>query len=193
MSQHGSAAVDILVVVHSIGTLLATIAAWDVIQSIILSGPILGVTGLTVALLSFRGRRPIGFHYGLAAPTVAIVSFFFINFLSWSPSEAWMPVGALATVFSVISIPACVAAVLEHRNHRPPQHPLPLQFGISSLLWTMLFVALFFSCLRAEAERAMGTVVVAGYTIFVWRLIRNFRSLSREPMCDSPAKVASGD
>ncbi len=171
---------------------IAAIAACGNIRSILLSGPILSLTGFMVALLSFRAHRRVGFYFGLAAPTVAVTCLNLIAVFDWGPSEAHMPVGGMVVVLLIVSLPAGLVAVRECRRRALPQYPLPVQFSIASLLWTMLFVAVFFSCFRMGQQRGMAIVVLAGYSMFMWRLIRSFRG-ARGILSDLPSVAASND
>ena len=122
-----------LVVVHSIGVAIAAVAACGNIRSILLSGPILSLTGFMVALLSFRAHRRVGFYFGLAAPTVAVICLNLIAVFDWGPSEAQMPVGGMVVVLSIVSLPAGLVAVRECRRRALPQYPLPVQHCIPTL------------------------------------------------------------
>jgi len=104
-----------------------------------------------------------------------VICFSLICGFNWGTDEARIPIALLLTVFSLICVPLGLAAVMELNGSRPLKHQLPAHFGISSLLWMMLFVSLFFSCLRAESQRGMAIVALTGYTMFVWRVVREFR------------------
>ena len=166
----------IILAVHILGILIATVAAWYEIRTIIVSGMILAPPSLGIAFISFRGCRPLGFYCGLAVPTAAIICFFLICGFNWGPSDAQTPVELLLALFSLICVPVGIAAVVELCRSRRLRQQLPAQFGISSLLWMMLVVSLFFSCLRANSQRGMAIVALAGYGIFLWRVVRDFRS-----------------
>lgn len=160
---------------HTLGILIATIAAWNEIRSIMLWGVILAPTGLGIAFFAFRGCRPIGFYYGLSAPTATVTCSAIIGGFAWSPSDAQIPIVFLLALFNLVFVPVGVVAIVELYRSRPMKQPLPAQFGISSLLGTMLFVSLFFGCVRVESQQGMAIVGVVGYTIFVWRAVTAFR------------------
>ena len=67
------------------------------------------------------------------------------------------------------------AAVTELSQNRALAAPLPAQFSVGSLLWTMFFVALFFSSYRAASGPGMAIVVLVGYGLFLWRFVGSFQ------------------
>lgn len=165
----------ILLAIHTLGILLATLAAWYAVQTLVLSGMVLAPTGLAIAFISFRGCRPIGFYYGLTAPTATVICFALICGLDWDNNDARAPIGVFLALFSLICVPLGVVGVGELCESRPRKQRLPAHFGISSLLWLMLFLSLFLSCLRAESQQGMAIVVFVGYAMFDWRAVREFR------------------
>ena len=120
----------IVLAIHIFGVLIATVTAWYEIGTIVLSGMILTPTGLGIAFISFRGCRPIGFYYGLTAPTATVICFALICGLYWGTNDAQAPIELLLALFSLICIPLGVAAVVELYRSRPLKQQLAAQFGI---------------------------------------------------------------
>jgi len=139
---------SLLIVAHTLGVLVAGIAAVFGIRSILVSGPILALTGILIAVLSYRKRCRIGFYFGLTAPTVALAWFLIICCLSWGPDYAHLPVSLFLIVFALGNIPGCVFCISELLTaHTGAQHRF--QFSIRTLLAITFFVALYLGILRS--------------------------------------------
>ncbi|MDV6032279.1 MAG: hypothetical protein F9B45_19760 [Phycisphaera sp. RhM] len=85
-----------------IGSLLASACAVYDIESIVVSGPLLSLCAIILAVLSTRpGLR--GFWI-LSASMIAMTigCFLTIFFLEWSPGEAQTPIGAATVVFAIV-------------------------------------------------------------------------------------------
>ncbi len=137
-----------LIVAHTIGVLVAGIAAVFEIESILASGPVLALTGSLLAGLSYRARHRIGFGFGLTAPVVALAWFLIINGLSWGPDRAHLPVSLFLIIFALASIPGSVFCVLEVlSSHAGADHRF--QFSIGTMLAITFLVALYLGILRA--------------------------------------------
>ncbi|PAY21247.1 hypothetical protein CKO51_01310 [Rhodopirellula sp. SM50] len=84
------------------GSLLASACAVYDIESIVVSGPLLSVCAIILAVLSIRpGLR--GFWI-LSASMIAMTigCFLTILLLSWSPGDAQTPIGAATVVFAIV-------------------------------------------------------------------------------------------
>ncbi len=136
-----------LVVAHTIGVLVAAIAAVFAIRSIVWSGPILAFSGAGLAVLSYRKSRPIGFGFGLTATAAALVWFLIIFSLNWSPDTAQLPVSLFFVVFALASIPGGVFCCVEAAREKAGTETR-FQFGIGTLLSIMFFVAAYLGILR---------------------------------------------
>ena len=90
---------------HAVAIPLATVAGWFQPDSLAVSGVVLAPTGLVIAAISFRARRPIGFCYGLAAPTAAVVGFALICGVYQGADSARMVVGLLLALFALVCVP----------------------------------------------------------------------------------------
>ncbi|QDV43620.1 hypothetical protein Enr13x_34770 [Stieleria neptunia] len=85
-----------------IGSLLASAFAIYDIESIVVSGPLLSLFALVLAVLSIRSDLR-GFWI-LSAATVAMsIGCFLTIFLGeWSPGDAQVPIGAASVVFAIV-------------------------------------------------------------------------------------------
>ncbi|WP_372896477.1 hypothetical protein [Stieleria sp.] len=84
------------------GSLLASACAVYDIESIVVSGPLLSLCAIILAVLSIRpGLR--GFWI-LSASMIAMTigCFLTIFLLEWSPGEAQTPIGAATVVFAIV-------------------------------------------------------------------------------------------
>ena len=101
------------IVVHTIGVLVAAVAAVLDIGTVVAFGPFVALTGILVAVLSYRERCRIGFGFGLTG-TAAVVAWFLIIFgLGWSPRTAHFPVSFFLIAFALAGIPGGVFCILE--------------------------------------------------------------------------------
>ncbi|MEN6449155.1 MAG: HEAT repeat domain-containing protein [Thermoguttaceae bacterium] len=166
----------ILIVLYTVGIAAAAVIAVGEIESILCSGPALAITGVLIALISFRAERPIGFYYGLSAPTMTVVCFCVIFGLNWGPDTAHLPIAASLAVFSLACLPSGVFAVLE-TGRKSARHSLRFQFGIAALLWAMLIVALFFSALRMDSASGAAIVIAAAYGAIMRSCVKRYRRL----------------
>ena len=137
-----------LVVAHTIGVLVAGIAAVFDIKTILLSGPVLALTGILIAVQSYRARRRIGFGFGLTTTTAGVAWFLIIFFRQWGPNTAHLPVSLFLIVFALASIPWGVFCSLEAFTPNAGSKTR-FQFSIGTLLAIMFFVALYLGILRA--------------------------------------------
>ncbi len=189
-----------VLIVYTLGILIAAIAAMVEIESIVGSGPIMSLVGIWIAFLSYRRDRPIGLFYGLAVPTVSVFCFIVINGMDWGPSDAHVPVSAFLVLFAWACIPSCSLAVREVRRQRGLADRRPIQFSIAFLLGLMFVVALGLGLTQMVGLRGFALAMVLAYlaTIFcvVYRFIdgRRERKLTEissifaaeEPQRDSP-------
>jgi hypothetical protein len=175
----------ILLVLYTVGFVIAAIASAVNVRSIILSGLILSPTGVLIALASFRVGRPFGFHYGLTAPTMTAICACTIWGLEWSPDIAYLPIAVLLVVVALGCVRVGWLAVGEcHREFA--RNPLRFQFSIASLLWAMLVVALFFGFLRMGSQRGMAVVILVAYGAIIWSSVRRFRRACASEMQTAP-------
>ncbi len=96
------------------------------IESIVVTGPILSVTGVGAALFSRRHQQAGGIIFGLSGPVITLFCFVLIDQLNWSPRNAQYPVSLIAMVYATCTLPLglhvwtrtdsdSVAAVLEEQ------------------------------------------------------------------------------
>lgn len=169
-----------LIVIQVVGVLLAAGFAFDEIESIVFSGPVLSLTSLVIAAASFRACRPAGFYFGLATPTFAILCFAAICGQEWSPAEAQRPVSRCSAVFAIGLALAGIRAWIESRQERLAARTRRLQFSIAALLWLMLFTALLLSLFRISAPlqsadpQVIASMTLAVYAVAVGYVVRRF-------------------
>jgi hypothetical protein len=137
-----------LIVGHTLGVLAAAIVAVFEIESIVFTGPVLGFTGLLIAVFSFRARRRIGFGFGLTATAAAILWFAIIVSLSWSPGTAHRPVSTFLILFALTSIPWSTFSVSELFSPHG-RAAARFQFGLGTMLLITFFEASYLGILRA--------------------------------------------
>jgi hypothetical protein len=135
-------------IAHTAGVLAAGIAAAFEIRSILYSGPILTLTGLLIAVASYRAHRRFGLVLGLAAPTATIAWFLIIVGLSWNPDKAHLPVSLSLVIFALAHLPLGIFSIEEMCNSTR-RVSTRFQFGISTLFSITLVLALYLGILRA--------------------------------------------
>ncbi len=169
-----------LIVIQVVGVLLAAGFAFDEIESIVFSGPVLSLTSLVIAAASFRACRPAGFYFGLATPTFAILCFAVICGQEWSPAEAQRPVSRCSAVFAIGLALAGIRASIESRQEPRAARPRRLQFSIAALLWLTLFTAVLLSLFRISAPlrfadpQTIAWLTLAVYAVAVGYVVRWF-------------------
>ena len=169
-----------LLIVYTLGILIAAIAAMVEIESIVGSGPIMSLVGIWIAFLSYRRDRPIGLFYGLAVPTVSVFCFIVINLMEWGPSDAHVPVSAFLVLFAWACIPACSLAIWEVRRQRGLAQRRPVQFSIAFLLGLMFVVALGLGLAQAVGIRGFALVVILTYLATAFCVVYRFYDGRRE-------------
>ena len=164
-----------LIALQVVGVLLAALAATIDIESIMASGGPLSASGLLISLVSFRKNRPVGFHFGLAAPTLSVFCFLVIYTLRLSPTEAQVPISMLLVACALIHLVAGYLAFQElKRGDGGDGQKLRFQFSIASLLMLMVIVSVFSGlCKTAGADGAVAGGVLA-YAIVVAYFRRQF-------------------
>ena len=99
-------------IAHTAGVLAAGIAAAFEIRSILYSGPILTLTGLLIAVASYRAHRRFGLVLGFIQPLpmATIAWFLIIVGLSWNPDKAHLPVSLSLVIFACYFCPLASSA-----------------------------------------------------------------------------------
>jgi len=124
-----------------LGLSIAVIVAAVDIESIIVSGPILSITGL-VAALSWRFCRSVFLGaLGLSAPAMSLFLLLLISGLNWSPSDAQVPVTAILIGYEVLIAPfALVGLYMALTRSAGGEDHAPFQFSLQSLVLASIFV-----------------------------------------------------
>ncbi|MEZ6061558.1 MAG: hypothetical protein R3C19_14525 [Planctomycetaceae bacterium] len=94
-----------------------TIAAHIDIESIIVSGAIVSLLGISIAVLAMRVRRWTGVMFGLSGPAITLFCFLLINIQEWSPGDAQVPVSRIVTVYAAVAIVLGIAAFVTPDDH----------------------------------------------------------------------------
>lgn len=79
-------------------------ASYD-IETIVISGPVFGLTGLMAAVTAVRHRDTRVAFLGASAPVFALFVFLLIFYSGWGPSEADQPVQAISAAYSLAALP----------------------------------------------------------------------------------------
>lgn len=165
-----------------VSMLAAVVAAVIEIETIVVTGPLLSLSGLVMAGWSFyRGAR-LGFYFGLTAPTIAVICFAVIYGFSWGPSEAATPIASLLFVFGVGCIPLAFLALRETDPTPVFRSATPPQFSLAALLVWTLAVSLPLGFYRlGPVGAALG--VLGSYALLVGYALVHFhatRAATRE-------------
>jgi hypothetical protein len=88
-------------VAQAVGLGLGATAAWVEIESIMVAGPLLSLTGLVVAWLSARRAFPLGVVAGLSTGAVSLLCLALVWGLGWGPEPARVPIGIIAVLYAV--------------------------------------------------------------------------------------------
>ena len=95
--------------------LLGVPLAWYWIESIIFSGVAFSVIGVLIVTQNRKHSNTAALLLGVSAPILSLSVFSLINFNSWSPSDAYVPVNQIVTAYGVIAFPVAIAA-FNHAN-----------------------------------------------------------------------------
>lgn len=148
-------------IAQTFGILLAVVLAVIDIESIVISGPILGLTGALIAFLAHRRDHLLGLLFGLSAPTVAAFCLFVIAMLEWSPADAQVPVAAFLILYGFLCVPGSALAIAELQSSRNSRPHAPFQYTIAAMLVLMLVLAIVLGL----AQTAGGKGLAAGISL----------------------------
>jgi len=116
MSGGMRTAARILVVLQLVGIAVAVVAGLVDIESIVVSGPVLSLLGLLIAVLSIPCRAWQGILFGASAIIMSIACFAAIAGLGLSPHEAQFPIGSAICVYAVVALPLGILAFIGLRR-----------------------------------------------------------------------------
>jgi hypothetical protein len=156
----------------------AAVAVFE-IESIVVSGPILSLSGLVSAAWCAARGRTRGLYFSASVPTIAVVCFALINGLGWGPSQAQTPIATLLVVFAAASIPLGVFALREADGWANVPKRGPVQFRIATLLWLMAAVSLPLALFRL-GPAGPALAVLAAYALMFGYVLRSFHLRRRE-------------
>lgn len=87
-------------------TQVGLLACFLDVESIVVTGPVLTVTGLfTTLLIRKRAEFWIGTLYGLSGPAISLFVLALIAVLRWNPGEAQDPVSGIALAYAIVFWP----------------------------------------------------------------------------------------
>lgn len=164
-----------LLIVHTLGIVLATCFAVIDFPSVVVSGPLLSGSGVLIALISYRRDRVVGFLFGLATPTLSMSCVVAISLLNLSPGRAREPVCTLLVLFSMASGVACATALGELRSASAGNdRRYPLQYSIGGLLLLMLAFSGALSLGRSMGAKAATSAFFVIYVIALIYVLDKF-------------------
>lgn len=111
----------VLCLFQLLGTVAAAIAALSEIETIIASGPLLGLLGVVVAVISFRMQIRWGVALGISVPVFGLICFTLIYLDVWSAqdaSKAQQPFSLLVVGYAVVCLVLALGAIFELRQKR---------------------------------------------------------------------------
>jgi hypothetical protein len=181
------AATLVLLVLQMLGIAVGVAAAVWEITSIVCSGPVLSLTGLLLALVSFGRGRGAGLLFGLAVPTTTVFCFAIIAGLGWSPATAHVPISALLFVFGWVALGLCRRAFEEVRNRgRDGPRAAPFQFSIAALLVLTLLVSIGLSLWKTFGQPGAAIAVFLVYTAVAGYVVSQFNRA--QPTRETPVQ-----
>ncbi|MCA9058341.1 MAG: hypothetical protein KDA85_07575 [Planctomycetaceae bacterium] len=92
--------------------LIGTIVAWFEIESIIVTGPLLTVLGITVLTMAIRIQSMLGALVGGSGPTISLLVFLVILVFDLGPREAQIPVSVIASLYAMTCVPLIIIACI---------------------------------------------------------------------------------
>jgi hypothetical protein len=135
-------------------------AAFD-IESIVVTGPILSLSGLAVTLIGwgFRSSSMALFGisipsfsmaiFGISIPSFSMAIFLWITFQAWSPAEAQLPVTTALIGYQLVILPVGWWALRQALSGpMAASGELRLQFSVRSLLIVTLIAAVSLGVMR---------------------------------------------
>jgi hypothetical protein len=173
-----------LIILQTIMVEVAALAAMGEIETTQYSGPIVGGMGLFIVYLAFRRNLPIGFCFGLTAPTVYVLCFALISGMGWDRWDAERPMLFILTVVALFHVVAALIVLEELTAAQGDRRQkLPFQFSIMALLVLMALVSVFFGSYQSfgHVGAAIGALFVYGVILtYVLRQFFVMRSRQRE-------------
>lgn len=157
-----------------VGTATAALASFVEVESILTSGPLLSLCGLTLGFMSFRARQPRAFFYALAGPTIFVACAALIAGMHWSPREAQAPVVVILLASAALHAATIRPVLRDLRFASGPKAKAQFSF-----LWMLVIVTLAAIAMAAVGHRdgelsiVLAAVAYAACLLFVARRLRN--------------------
>jgi hypothetical protein len=169
----------LLILLYLVGIWIAVVASIIAIESIVMSGPLLSVLGLTIAVTAFATGQRESIWLGVAVPSISVCCFALIFGLAWSPGDAERVIPALLFLFGTVVLPAGLHALRAGRIDRTKPATARFQFRLSSLIVLTTACAVPLAMTRlGPAPAAIGVII--SYTITLTMVARSLRA-ARQP------------
>lgn len=161
-------------IAQTFGILLAVVLAVIDIESIVISGPILSVTGALIAFLAHHRDHLLGLLFGLSPPTVAAFCLFVIAMLEWSPADAQVPVAAFLVLYGLLCVPICVLAEAELQSSRDSRRKVHFQYSIAAMLVLMLVLAIVLGLTQTAGGKGLAAGISLAYLSALFYVLNQF-------------------
>jgi hypothetical protein len=188
-------------------SLIAVIAALTNFESIVVTGPILAITGLLLGTVTNCLGSPLVLIHALSGPHVCSIGALLIAANHWGPQEARWPITAILILYVAISIPIAVFALQRIRrlpSEVPPGQRFKWQFSLKAVLILMTAVCMLITAgklmMQYLPEYPSGLLLNSywpgfGGFAFVTLLLsavvfRHFLALRRRNIADTPVEWA---
>src|SRR4051812_25104137 len=174
------------------------LAAWYFLESIVVTGPVLTIVGLTFAVVV----RPLGWWMplllGLSAPMVCALGAFTIAIFHLSPEEARGPVIIILTIYLLAFVPAALVAmsqILQSPIHPRVASDAAWRYSMKSLLGLMTVAAVLITLTTAAAKSlpdfpivfgAFGSTAIVLAGVVAWRFFIQRRRLLHSASAPRP-------
>jgi hypothetical protein len=190
-----------LIVLLAVGSAMAAVASAVEPESILASGPAVGVVGLWLAALAYRWRRTATFFYALLGPTVFVACAAMIAVMEWGPLEARAPVAAVLTIWTLFQSATLPWAQFDWRSrgrsHRGQaadpansasgaivlQELPPARLQLS-LRWLMLLMLLSTAPMVTFTLAGEYASIVAAAVVYVLLVLLSVRAFYRNALPD---------
>lgn len=100
----------LLIVVQCAAIIVGLGAALIEVETIMVTGGVLSLTGCALLLLGSWQRRLTVAMFGASGPGISLLCLGLILFMRWSPSQAERPVPRIGAAYAVLALPLGLAA-----------------------------------------------------------------------------------
>ncbi|MCA9051828.1 MAG: hypothetical protein KDA89_23985, partial [Planctomycetaceae bacterium] len=91
-----------MILLQSASILICLPIAWIEIESILVSGPVVSLSGFVSAFFSRRCGNRAGWWFGLSGFGITVSCFLLINIYQWGPADARVPVIRVLNVYTLV-------------------------------------------------------------------------------------------